>query len=144
MDSFSLSFTDVLLFVSHPVPVEVTLGSMARFSCAVSGSPVLIRWELNQRSLPLDSDRCAINQQNNRIFLNINKKNNINSSLLTMIISIAGHFRYHLKFSKFPKKLTFCYHENGTLKPFTNSFLGISASNLEHNLVGHMALIPPI
>ncbi|KAG1938339.1 protogenin [Pimephales promelas] len=33
---------------------------MARFSCAVSGSPTLIRWERNQRSLPLDSDRITV------------------------------------------------------------------------------------
>ncbi|XDV53556.1 hypothetical protein PO909_022029 [Leuciscus waleckii] len=56
----SFTISNVLLFVSHPVPVEVTLGSMARFSCAVSGSPALIRWELNQRSLPLDSDRITV------------------------------------------------------------------------------------
>ncbi|XP_077087084.1 protogenin B [Siphateles boraxobius] len=56
----SLTISNVLLFVAHPVPVEVTLGSMARFSCAVSGSPALIRWEHNQRSLPLDSDRITV------------------------------------------------------------------------------------
>uniref|UniRef100_A0A672SKD0 Ig-like domain-containing protein n=1 Tax=Sinocyclocheilus grahami TaxID=75366 RepID=A0A672SKD0_SINGR len=49
----------VLLFITHPVPAEVTLGSVARFSCAVSGSAV-ISWELNQRSLPLDSDRITV------------------------------------------------------------------------------------
>uniref|UniRef100_A0A673K8F5 Protogenin B-like n=1 Tax=Sinocyclocheilus rhinocerous TaxID=307959 RepID=A0A673K8F5_9TELE len=37
----------------------VTLGSVARFFCAVSGSAV-ISWELNQRSLPLDSDRITV------------------------------------------------------------------------------------
>uniref|UniRef100_A0A671N051 Ig-like domain-containing protein n=1 Tax=Sinocyclocheilus anshuiensis TaxID=1608454 RepID=A0A671N051_9TELE len=36
-----------------------TLGSVARFSCAVSGSAV-ISWELNQRPLPLDSDRITV------------------------------------------------------------------------------------
>ncbi|XP_067236723.1 protogenin B [Chanodichthys erythropterus] len=56
----SLTISNVLLFVTHPVPVEVMLGSVARFSCAVSGSPAVIRWELNQRSLPLDSDRITV------------------------------------------------------------------------------------
>ncbi|XP_050955350.1 protogenin B [Labeo rohita] len=56
-----LTITNVLLFVAHPVLAEVTLGSVARFSCAVSGStPAVISWEHNQRSLPLDSDRITI------------------------------------------------------------------------------------
>uniref|UniRef100_A0A8C2JQY6 Protogenin homolog b (Gallus gallus) n=1 Tax=Cyprinus carpio TaxID=7962 RepID=A0A8C2JQY6_CYPCA len=54
-----LTVSKVLLFITHPVPAEVTLGSVARFSCAVSGSAV-ISWELNQRSLPLDSDRITV------------------------------------------------------------------------------------
>ncbi|XP_016104344.1 protogenin B [Sinocyclocheilus grahami] len=54
-----LTISNVLLFITHPVPAEVTLGSVARFSCAVSGSAV-ISWELNQRSLPLDSDRITV------------------------------------------------------------------------------------
>ncbi|XP_067292359.1 protogenin B isoform X2 [Pseudorasbora parva] len=55
-----LTISDVLLFVTHPVPVEVRLGSVARFSCSVCGSPAHISWELNQRALPLDSDRITI------------------------------------------------------------------------------------
>ncbi|XP_058624116.1 protogenin B [Onychostoma macrolepis] len=54
-----LTISDVLLFITHPVHAEVKLGSVARFSCAVSASAV-ISWELNQRSLPLDSDRITV------------------------------------------------------------------------------------
>ncbi|XP_043083180.1 protogenin B [Puntigrus tetrazona] len=53
-----LTVTDVPLFISHPVSAEVSLGSVVRFSCAVDASAV-ISWELNQRSLPLDSDRIT-------------------------------------------------------------------------------------
>uniref|UniRef100_A0A9J8BUK6 Protogenin homolog b (Gallus gallus) n=1 Tax=Cyprinus carpio carpio TaxID=630221 RepID=A0A9J8BUK6_CYPCA len=56
-----LTVSDVLSLVTHPVPAEVTLGSVVRFSCAVSGStPAVISWKLNQRSVPLDSDRITV------------------------------------------------------------------------------------
>lgn len=48
-------------FVLHPVPMEVTEGSVARFSCAVTSSPpATITWELNQSTLPLHTDRYLL------------------------------------------------------------------------------------
>lgn len=45
-------------FVSHPVPMVVTEGSVARFSCAVASSPpATVTWELNRSTLPLQTDR---------------------------------------------------------------------------------------
>ncbi|XP_040017641.2 protogenin B [Gasterosteus aculeatus] len=48
-------------FVLHPVPMEATEGSLARFSCAVTSSPpATITWELNQITLPLQTDRITV------------------------------------------------------------------------------------
>lgn len=47
-------------FVLQPVPVLVTEGSVARFSCVVASSPpAAITWELNQSALALHTDRCV-------------------------------------------------------------------------------------
>ncbi|XP_059392340.1 protogenin B isoform X2 [Carassius carassius] len=54
-----LTISNELMFITQPVSAEVRLGSVARFSCAVSGSAV-ISWELNQRSLPLETDRITV------------------------------------------------------------------------------------
>ncbi|XP_051975727.1 LOW QUALITY PROTEIN: protogenin B-like, partial [Xyrauchen texanus] len=54
-----LTITSILSFVTHPVSVAVTVGSVARFSCSVIGTPsAVITWELNQRSLI--SDRITV------------------------------------------------------------------------------------
>ncbi|KAI7811710.1 Protogenin B [Triplophysa rosa] len=56
-----LAIPGMLSMVSQPVPVKVSLGSVVRFSCSVSGDAApVITWDLNQRSLPLDSDRITI------------------------------------------------------------------------------------
>ncbi|XP_029378331.1 protogenin B-like [Echeneis naucrates] len=48
-------------FVLHPVPMVVTEGSVARFSCAVTSTPpATITWELNQSTLPLQTDRITV------------------------------------------------------------------------------------
>lgn len=63
-DSFLCVFcAGVLVCSVQPVSLELRLGSVARFSCAVGGSPADISWEINQRSLPQDSDRCAVNHE---------------------------------------------------------------------------------
>uniref|UniRef100_A0A3Q3QDL9 Protogenin n=1 Tax=Monopterus albus TaxID=43700 RepID=A0A3Q3QDL9_MONAL len=52
------SVSEVLL---HPVPMVVSEGSVARFSCAVTSSPpATITWELNQSTLPLQTDRMTV------------------------------------------------------------------------------------
>uniref|UniRef100_A0A672IBS0 Protogenin homolog b (Gallus gallus) n=1 Tax=Salarias fasciatus TaxID=181472 RepID=A0A672IBS0_SALFA len=54
-----LTIASISEFVLHPVPVVVTEGSVARFSCAVaSNPPATITWEVNQSTLPLQTDRC--------------------------------------------------------------------------------------
>ncbi|XP_051978490.1 protogenin B-like [Xyrauchen texanus] len=56
-----LTITSMLSFVTHPVPVAVTVRSVARFSCSVIGTPTaVITWELNQRYLPLNTDRITV------------------------------------------------------------------------------------
>ncbi|XP_056307521.1 protogenin B [Danio aesculapii] len=55
-----LTITGVLVFSAQPVRLELRLGSVARFSCAVERSPADISWEINQRSLPQDSDRITV------------------------------------------------------------------------------------
>lgn len=60
MRSF-ISATGISEFVVHPVPMVVTEGSVARFSCAVTSSPpATITWELNQSTLPLETDRYLL------------------------------------------------------------------------------------
>nr|XP_055049304.1 protogenin B [Misgurnus anguillicaudatus] len=55
-----LTISGMLSIISHPVSVEITAGSVARFSCSVNGRPAaVITWDFNQRSLPLDSDRIT-------------------------------------------------------------------------------------
>ncbi|XP_028285781.1 protogenin B-like [Parambassis ranga] len=56
-----LTIASISEFVLHPVPMTVTEGSVARFSCAVTSSPpATITWELKQSTLPLQTDRITI------------------------------------------------------------------------------------
>ncbi|XP_069018792.1 protogenin B-like [Embiotoca jacksoni] len=56
-----LTIASISEFVLHPVPMAVTEGSVARFSCAVTSSPpATITWELNQSTLPLQTDRITV------------------------------------------------------------------------------------
>ncbi|XP_042352458.1 protogenin B-like [Plectropomus leopardus] len=56
-----LTIASISEFVLHPVPMVVTEGSVARFSCAVTSSPpATITWELNQSTLPLQTDRITV------------------------------------------------------------------------------------
>ncbi|KAK5867237.1 hypothetical protein PBY51_011748 [Eleginops maclovinus] len=56
-----LTIASISEFVLHPVPMVVTEGSVARFTCAVTSSPVAtITWELNQSALPLKTDRITV------------------------------------------------------------------------------------
>ncbi|XP_061577698.1 protogenin B-like [Cololabis saira] len=56
-----LTIARISEFVLHPVPTAAVEGSVARFSCAVAGSPpATITWELNQSSLPLQTDRLTV------------------------------------------------------------------------------------
>ncbi|XP_055011676.1 protogenin B [Boleophthalmus pectinirostris] len=56
-----LTIATISEFLTHPVPMVVTEGSVARFSCAVaSNPPATITWELNQSTLPLSTDRITV------------------------------------------------------------------------------------
>ncbi|XP_058500891.1 protogenin B-like [Solea solea] len=56
-----LTIASISEFVLHPVPMAVTEGSVARFSCAVTANPpATITWELNQSTLPLQTDRITV------------------------------------------------------------------------------------
>ncbi|XP_056137223.1 protogenin B-like [Lampris incognitus] len=56
-----LTIASISQFVLHPVPVVVTEGSVARFLCAVTSSPpASITWELNQSTLPLETERITV------------------------------------------------------------------------------------
>ncbi|KAM6936966.1 protogenin B-like [Xenentodon cancila] len=56
-----LTIARISEFVLHPVPMVVLEGSVARFSCAVTSSPpATITWELNQSTLPLQTDRITV------------------------------------------------------------------------------------
>ncbi|XP_060933219.1 protogenin B-like [Limanda limanda] len=56
-----LTIASISKFLLHPLPVEVTEASVARFSCAVPSSPpATITWELNQSTLPLQTDRITV------------------------------------------------------------------------------------
>ncbi|XP_062318529.1 protogenin B-like [Osmerus eperlanus] len=56
-----LTIINISPFVVQPVPVVVTAGSVARFSCQVtSNPPASITWELNQSILPLETDRITV------------------------------------------------------------------------------------
>uniref|UniRef100_A0A7N8Y6R9 Protogenin B-like n=1 Tax=Mastacembelus armatus TaxID=205130 RepID=A0A7N8Y6R9_9TELE len=56
-----LTIANISEFLLHPVPMVVTEGSVARFSCAVTSSPpATITWELNQSTLPLQTDRITV------------------------------------------------------------------------------------
>ncbi|KAM7414761.1 hypothetical protein PAMA_019531 [Pampus argenteus] len=56
-----LTIASISEFVVHPVPMVVTEGSVARFSCAVASSPTAtITWELNQSTLSLQTDRITV------------------------------------------------------------------------------------
>uniref|UniRef100_A0A673C3Q5 Protogenin homolog b (Gallus gallus) n=1 Tax=Sphaeramia orbicularis TaxID=375764 RepID=A0A673C3Q5_9TELE len=56
-----LTIASISEFQIHPVPMMVTEGSVARFSCAVtSNPPATITWELNQSTLPLETDRITV------------------------------------------------------------------------------------
>ncbi|XP_073327917.1 protogenin B [Pagrus major] len=56
-----LTIASISEFLLHPVPMVVTEGCVARFSCAVTSSPpATITWELNQSTLPLQTDRITV------------------------------------------------------------------------------------
>ncbi|XP_061630707.1 protogenin B-like [Phyllopteryx taeniolatus] len=56
-----LTIASISQFLLHPLPMEVTAGSVARFSCAVtSRPPATITWEFNQSPLPLQTDRITV------------------------------------------------------------------------------------
>ncbi|TNN87080.1 Protogenin B [Liparis tanakae] len=56
-----LTIASISEFVLHPVPMVVTEGSLARFSCAATSSPpATITWELNQKTLPLQTERITV------------------------------------------------------------------------------------
>nr|XP_020514611.1 protogenin B-like [Labrus bergylta] len=56
-----LTIASISEFMLHPVPMVVTEGSVARFSCAaMSSPPATITWELNQSTLPLQTDRITV------------------------------------------------------------------------------------
>ncbi|XP_054632105.1 protogenin B-like isoform X2 [Dunckerocampus dactyliophorus] len=56
-----LTIASISEFVLHPSPTEVTEGSVARFSCAVtSRPPATITWEFKQSTLPLQTDRITV------------------------------------------------------------------------------------
>ncbi|XP_071271847.1 protogenin B-like [Salvelinus alpinus] len=56
-----LTITNISPFVVHPVLLEVTEGSVARFTCQVtSNPPASVTWELDQSTLPLETDRITV------------------------------------------------------------------------------------
>ncbi|XP_077372248.1 protogenin B-like [Festucalex cinctus] len=56
-----LTIASISEFLLHPLPMEVTAGSVARFSCAVtSRPPATISWEFNQSTLLLQTDRITV------------------------------------------------------------------------------------
>ncbi|KAF7656337.1 hypothetical protein LDENG_00042810 [Lucifuga dentata] len=56
-----LTIASISEFVVHPVPMVVIEGSVARFSCVVTSSPpATITWELNQSTIPLETDRITV------------------------------------------------------------------------------------
>ncbi|XP_029010014.1 protogenin B [Betta splendens] len=56
-----LTIASISDFVLHPVPLVVTEGSVARFSCVVTSSPpATITWEVNQRTVPLQTERITV------------------------------------------------------------------------------------
>ncbi|XP_019712519.1 protogenin B-like isoform X1 [Hippocampus comes] len=56
-----LTIASISEFLLQPLPMEVTAGSVARFSCAVtSRPPATITWEFNQSTLPLQTDRITV------------------------------------------------------------------------------------
>uniref|UniRef100_A0A673WNR2 Protogenin n=1 Tax=Salmo trutta TaxID=8032 RepID=A0A673WNR2_SALTR len=56
-----LTITNVSPFVVHPVLLEVTEGSVARFTCQVtSNPPASVTWELDQSTLQLETDRITV------------------------------------------------------------------------------------
>uniref|UniRef100_A0A674A0P2 Protogenin n=1 Tax=Salmo trutta TaxID=8032 RepID=A0A674A0P2_SALTR len=56
-----LTIANISPFVVQPVPLEVTEGSVARFTCQVtSNPPATITWEQDQSTLPLETDRITV------------------------------------------------------------------------------------
>ncbi|KAM9529150.1 protogenin B-like [Salvelinus alpinus] len=56
-----LIIANISPFVVQPVLLEVTEGSVARFTCQVtSNPPATITWELDQSTLPLETDRITV------------------------------------------------------------------------------------
>ncbi|KAK6309368.1 hypothetical protein J4Q44_G00208310 [Coregonus suidteri] len=56
-----LTIANISPFEVQPVPLEVTEGSVARFTCQVtSNPPATITWELDQSTLPLETDRITV------------------------------------------------------------------------------------
>ncbi|XP_047676120.1 protogenin B isoform X2 [Tachysurus fulvidraco] len=56
-----LTISSIPSFVTPPSPVVVNQGSVARFVCSVNADPpATITWEVNQKRLPLDTERIAV------------------------------------------------------------------------------------
>ncbi|XP_076863355.1 protogenin B [Brachyhypopomus gauderio] len=56
-----LTISNISSFVTQPSPVVVTEGSVARFACSVNARPpAIITWEVNQRALPLETERITV------------------------------------------------------------------------------------
>ncbi|KAM9497183.1 protogenin B [Clarias gariepinus] len=56
-----LTISRISSFVTHPSPVIVNESSVARFFCSISADPpAIITWEVNQKVLPLETERIAV------------------------------------------------------------------------------------
>ncbi|KAG7324116.1 hypothetical protein KOW79_012132 [Hemibagrus wyckioides] len=56
-----LTISSISSFVTQPSPVVVNEGSVARFVCSVNANPPsIITWEVNQKVLPLETERIAV------------------------------------------------------------------------------------
>ncbi|KAK1789729.1 hypothetical protein P4O66_015628, partial [Electrophorus voltai] len=56
-----LTISSISSFVAQPSPVVVSEGSVARFACSVNARPpAIITWEVNQRALPLVTERITV------------------------------------------------------------------------------------
>ncbi|KAK3558832.1 hypothetical protein QTP86_028730 [Hemibagrus guttatus] len=56
-----LTISSISSFVTQPSPVVVNEGSVARFVCSVNANPpAIITWEVNQKVLPLETERIAV------------------------------------------------------------------------------------
>ncbi|XP_060743455.1 protogenin B [Tachysurus vachellii] len=56
-----LTISSISSFVTQPSPVVVNQGSVARFVCSVNANPpAIITWEVNQKRLPLETERIVV------------------------------------------------------------------------------------